>query len=77
MLKLLDATTIVALLKIYDLHYKHVAIRLNCTRQNITHLVKADSFSPYQRELILELLLQYGLEATELALVHHMTKKGA
>lgn len=75
MLKLLDASTIVALLKIYGLNYRHVAIRLNCVRQNISYLLKHDSFNEHQREVVLELLLQHGLEASELALIRHMTKK--
>ena len=74
-IRLLDAPTIVALLKIYDLHYKHVGIRLRCSRQNVSYLLKADSFKQYQREIILDLLLQHGLEASELVVVHHMTKK--
>lgn len=75
MMPLLNAPTIVALLKIYDLNYKHVGIRLRCSRQNVGYLLKADSFKQYQREIILDLLLQHGLEATELVVVHHMTKK--
>ena len=75
MMKLLDASTIAILLKIYGLKYKHVGLRLRCSRQNVGYLLKFDNFSPYQREIILELLLQHGLEASELVLVHHMTKK--
>ncbi|MCP1146157.1 hypothetical protein [Lysinibacillus endophyticus] len=71
----LDASTIVALLKIYNLKYKHIAGRLSCTRQNVLYLLKNDCFKEYQRYIILDLFLQYGLTDTELALIHHMTKK--
>ena len=75
MLKLLDASTIVALLKIYNLSYRNLALLFRCSRQNIVYLIKHDRFSEYQRETVLDLFLQYGLEPSELVLVHHMSKK--
>ena len=76
MLSLLDAKTIAALLKIYNLPYRHLALIFRCTRQNIVYLLKYDRFSEYQREVVLDVFLEYGLEPSELVLVHHMTKKG-
>lgn len=75
-LQLLNPTTIIALLKIYNLSYKNLALLLRCTRQNIVYLLKNERLSDYQKELILELLLQHGLEPTELVLIHYMTMKG-
>jgi ribosome-interacting GTPase 1 len=75
MIKLLDAETISALLRIYNLKYKHIAIRFNCTKENIVYLMKHDRFKDYQREIILELFQLQGLEVTELILIHHMANK--
>lgn len=75
MLKLLDSHTISALLKIYNLKYKHIAVRLHCTKQNIVSMMKTDRFTESQRRTVLDLFLQHGLEATELVLIYHMTNK--
>lgn len=74
-LQMLDPPTITALLKIYNLSYKNLALLLRCTRQNIVYLLKNERLSEYQTEIILELFKQHGLEDTELVLIHYMTRK--
>lgn len=74
-LQMLDPATIIALLKIYNLSYKNLALLLRCTRQNIVYLLKYDRLNEYQTEIILELFKQHGLEDTELVLIHYMTRK--
>jgi hypothetical protein len=74
-IRLLDAETISALLRIYNLKYKHLAVRFNCTKENIVYLIKHDRFKDYQREIILELFMQHGLDLTQLTLIHIMANQ--
>ncbi|WP_430789470.1 hypothetical protein VBD025_03930 [Virgibacillus flavescens] len=74
-LQLLDADTIIALLKVVNLKYKHVAGRLNISRQAIVYLMKHDAYKDWQKEIILEMLLQHGCEVAEIMLVHQMVNK--
>lgn len=72
LLKLLDADTIKALLRLYGIDYKKIAIRFDQTRPAIYYQLKNDSFKDYQRAIILDLFTQHGLEATELILINKM-----
>lgn len=72
LLQLLDAETIKALLRLYGIDYKNIAIRFGQTRPAIYYQLKNDSFKDYQREIILNLFIQYGLEAAELILINKM-----
>ncbi|MED4037044.1 hypothetical protein [Niallia taxi] len=71
-LNYMDTETIAALLKIYNLTYRHVAIRLNCTRPNISYHMKNDTFKPFEREMILRLFLERGLEFAELVIINKL-----
>lgn len=75
MIPYLDASTMKALLKIYNLKYSHIAGRLGFTKQNLVYLLKHDRFTESQRYIVLEILFQYGLEPTELVLINSMCKK--
>jgi hypothetical protein len=74
LLKLLDSATISAILRIYGITYKHLAIKLNCTRPNVSYHIKHDSFKGFEREVILDLFFQHGLEVVELMLINNMVK---
>jgi hypothetical protein len=74
-LKLLDANTMKALLRLYGLDYKFLAVRLGCTRPNIHYHLKHDTFKDYQRENILELLFKQGLEVAELVIINQLVNK--
>ncbi|MFJ7994291.1 hypothetical protein ACIQY5_19210 [Peribacillus frigoritolerans] len=71
-LKLLDKETILALLAIYGIRHRNLAARFNVSRPAISYLLKQDAFKPYQREVILNLLLDNGMELVELILVNKM-----
>jgi hypothetical protein len=71
-LKLLDKETILALLAIYGIRHKSLAARFHVSRPAISYLLKHDAFKPYQRELILNLLMDHGMELLELILVNRM-----
>jgi predicted XRE-type DNA-binding protein len=71
-LKLLDAETITALLKIYNLKYENIAIRLHITRQAIVYKMRKDRWKDFEKEIVLDLLQQHGLEITELILINKM-----
>ena len=72
LLKLLDADTIKAIARLYGIDYKRIAIRFGLTRPAIHYQLKNNSFKDYQREIILDLFTQYGLEAAELILINKM-----
>ncbi len=72
LIKLLDADTLVALLKIYGITYKHLAIRLNVTRPAISYHVKNNSFKSHDLRIVLDLLFNHGLEVAELILINKM-----
>ncbi|MGE6488787.1 hypothetical protein [Paenisporosarcina sp. NPDC076898] len=72
LLKLLDADTIKALLRLYGIDYKKIAIRFGQTRPAIYYQLKNDSFKDYQREILLNLFIQNGLEAAELILINKL-----
>jgi hypothetical protein len=75
LLQLLDAITISALLRLYGITYKQLAAHLFCTRQNLFYLLKNDKFKDWQREKIFKFLHErYGLEITELIVIHYMLK---
>ena len=71
-IQLLDASTITALLRIYNLKYKHIAGMFNVTRPAVTYMIKHDSFKDWQREKVLEMFQHQGLEIAELMLIHQM-----
>lgn len=71
-LKLLDKETILVLLAIYGIRHRNLAALFNVTRPAISYLIKHDAFKPYQREVILNLLLDNGMELLELMLVNKM-----
>ncbi|MFJ7729280.1 hypothetical protein ACIQXV_24545 [Neobacillus sp. NPDC097160] len=71
-IKLLDAPTISALFRLYGINYDSIAFRLRQTRQAIVYKQKHDSWKPYERQLVYELLKQHGLESTELILINKM-----
>jgi predicted DNA-binding protein YlxM (UPF0122 family) len=73
---LLTPATITALKNIYGLSLKHIAVRLNVTPQAVFYLLKNDRLKDYQKQIILDLLLDHGLEYTELILINTMTNKG-
>lgn len=75
LLKLMDAPTITALLRIYDIKYPTLAFKFSCSRQNIVYLMKHDAFKEYQRQALYELFKSYGMEDLELILLHNMTAK--
>jgi hypothetical protein len=74
-LKMLDAETISALLKIYDLTYQQLALQLRCTRANVHYLLKNGNMKDYQKAIILDIFTDLGMETAELMLVHQMTSK--
>jgi hypothetical protein len=74
-LKMLDSDTVTCLLKVYNLTYQHVAIRLRCTRQNVLYLLKSGNMKDYQKDIILDIFTSYGMEIAELLLIHQMTSK--
>lgn len=75
LISLLDADTISALLRIYGLGYKNLAVRFHVTREAIYYRQKTDCWKPYEREMILDLFVSHGLEMAELMLIHQMTNK--
>ncbi|MCK2018858.1 hypothetical protein [Peribacillus frigoritolerans] len=79
LLNLLDPTTIQGLLNIYNLSLKHVAGRMDCTVPAVHYLIKNDKLKDWQKERILELFSDHGLEVAELLLVNQMVnrRKGA
>jgi hypothetical protein len=72
---LLDPATIKALKNIYGLGLKHLAARLNITPQVIFYLLKNDWIKDYQKEAILQLFQDHGLEAAELIVLHTILTK--
>jgi hypothetical protein len=72
-LKMLDSDTVTCLLKVYNLTYQHIAIRLRCTRQNVLYLLKSGNMKDYQKDIILDIFTSYGMEIAELMLIHQMT----
>ncbi|MBN3553302.1 hypothetical protein JYA63_03425 [Fictibacillus nanhaiensis] len=74
-MKLLDEKTLKALLRLYGIDYKFLAVRLGCTRPNIHYHLKHDTFKQYQRENILELLFKQGLEVAELVIINQLVTK--
>lgn len=75
LLDYLDAPTIIALIKIYNLKYSHLAYRLGFSKQNLVYLLKHDRFKEYQRMQIYQFFKEYQMEDLELILINHMTKK--
>jgi hypothetical protein len=72
---LLDAPTISALFKIYDIGYKQVALRFRYSKANVTYKMKTDSWYLHERQMLLELFQQHGMEIVELMLINQMTNK--
>ncbi|WP_066385483.1 hypothetical protein [Neobacillus mesonae] len=72
LLMLLDSATIKALLRLYGLGYKSIAVRFGVTRPAINYMLRHDSFKDYQRQILLDLFFQLGMEATELILINKM-----
>ncbi|MFB5196154.1 hypothetical protein ACE198_14695 [Neobacillus sp. KR4-4] len=68
----LDSATISALFRVYGIKYDAIGMRLRCTRQNIVYKMKTDSWKDYERQMVLELLRQHGLETVELILINRM-----
>jgi hypothetical protein len=75
LIDLLDPNTIKALQSIYQIRLKHIAVRLNCTKQNVKYHLDNGSFKDWQKEVIYELLLENGLDQTELILVNSIANK--
>jgi transcriptional regulator with XRE-family HTH domain len=75
LLDLLDPDTIKALKNIYGLSLKHLAARLNMTPQAVFYLLKNDRLKEYQKEIILSLFQDHGLESAELIVLHTMIQK--
>jgi hypothetical protein len=75
LIQLLDSDTIEVLFKVFNLNYKHIAIRLRCTPQNIAYKMKTNSWKIHEKKLLLELFRQHGLENLELILFHQITNK--
>ncbi|WP_413308815.1 hypothetical protein AA0X95_11045 [Bacillus sp. 1P10SD] len=71
-LNLLDTATLSALFKLYNIKYSSIAVRLRCTKANITYKQQTDSWKDYELQIVLEILQQYGLEITELILINRM-----
>ncbi|USK45517.1 hypothetical protein [Cytobacillus oceanisediminis] len=72
---LLDAETISALLRIYGIGYKNLAVRFGVTREAVWYRQKVDCWKPYEREMLLDLFVSYGMELAELILLHQMINK--
>lgn len=72
---MLDPATIKALINIYSLSLKHLAARLNMTPQAVFYLLKNERLKDYQKEIILILFQDHGLETAELILLHTMIIK--
>ncbi|MDF2039354.1 MULTISPECIES: hypothetical protein [Cytobacillus] len=75
LISLLDSATIASILRLYGLTYKHLAIRFNITREAIHYRMKTDCWKPYEREMLLDLFVSYGMEMAELMLIHQMINK--
>ena len=69
-IKLLDSDTISALFRLYGITYDTIGIRMRMTRQAVTYKIKHDAFKDYEREIVLQLLQQHGLEISELILIN-------
>jgi hypothetical protein len=74
-LKMINQANVSALMRIYGITYQHLANRLRFTKQNVMYLLKAGTMKDYQKEIILEIFLQRGLEITELIFINHLTSK--
>ncbi|MBN3556054.1 hypothetical protein JYA63_17375 [Fictibacillus nanhaiensis] len=76
-LELLDPVTIKAVTALYQLRLKHIGYRLNCTPQAVKYNLDNDSFKQWQKEKILDLFMDHGIEVAELILINSMAiKKG-
>jgi hypothetical protein len=75
LLKMMDSDTVTCLLKVYNLTYQHIALRLRCTRQNVLYLLKSGNMKDYQKEIILEIFVSHGMEKAELMLIYQMVTK--
>lgn len=74
-LQLLDPQTIQSMMRIYRINLKHIAGRLGISRQGTHYLLKEDRLKDYQKEIILQLLTDYGAEYLEILLIHTMIHK--
>jgi hypothetical protein len=76
LIDLLDPSTIKALMSIYQIRLKHIAVRLNgVSKQAVKYHLDRGSFKAWQKEVILDLFIDHGLEAAELILINTMTNK--
>jgi hypothetical protein len=75
LIQLLDKDVIRFMFQLYDIGYKHIALKLRCTVQNITYKQRTDSWYPHERKMLLDLFRSYGMEIAELMLIHQMTSK--
>jgi hypothetical protein len=73
--KCLDAPTISALFKIYDIGYKQVALRFRYSKANVTYKQRTDSWYPYEREMLYDLFKSYGCDDTFIILLNTMVNK--
>lgn len=71
-IQLLDANTIGALFRLYGIKYDSVAFRLRVTKQSIVYRQKMDSWKPWERELVYEILKQHGCDSTLITIVNLM-----
>ncbi|WNS82223.1 hypothetical protein RRU94_15910 [Domibacillus sp. DTU_2020_1001157_1_SI_ALB_TIR_016] len=77
LIKLLDPATITALNNTYKPSLGNLAARLNRAPQNVFYYLENDSFKGYQKEIILDLLLDHCLEGTELILINSIVNRKA
>lgn len=75
LIDLLDPITIKAVSSLYQIRLKHIAIRLNVTKQAVKYHLDRSSFQDWQKEVILHLFMDHGLEAAELILIHTISNK--
>lgn len=72
---MINSDTVPALMKIYDVTYQQLSLHFRMTKQGVIYLVHHDRLKEYQKEIVLDVFLQLGLETAELMLIHQMTYK--
>jgi hypothetical protein len=72
---LLDAPTISALFKIYDIGYRVMALRLRCSKANITYKMRTDSWYQHERQMLYDLFKSHGCDDTFIILLNTMVNK--
>jgi hypothetical protein len=71
-IQLLTPATISALFRLYDTKYSVIAVRLRCTKANISYKQKSGSWKDWELQIVLEILQQQGLEIAELILINKL-----